>query len=126
MPSPKRPLSPHLQIYRWQWTMVYSILHRATGIVVSLGFVFLAMWLLALASGETYFSTIHGLLSTFFGQLFLFGWSWAIFYHLGNGIRHIIWDSGYWLDLKYAEYSGHITMVASFILTLLAWFIAYV
>ncbi len=100
MRSADRPLSPHLQIYRWQLTSVLSILHRATGVVLSAGALLLVWWLVAAASGPDAFEGVQDFLGSWFGLLLLFGWSLSLFYHLCNGIRHLVWDTGHALDLK--------------------------
>ncbi|WP_259780887.1 succinate dehydrogenase, cytochrome b556 subunit [Aestuariispira ectoiniformans] len=125
MSSENRPLSPHLQIYRWQWTMAYSILHRATGVALAVGALFLACWLIALAGGADDFNAVQAFSTSIIGRVLLLGWTWSLFYHLLNGIRHLVWDSGRWLDLKCAELSGHAAVAGSVILTLIAWAIAY-
>ena len=94
MSTPDRPLSPHLSVYRWPITMTLSILHRGTGVAMSVGLVVLAAWLVAAASGANEYAQITALLSTWVGKLFLIGWSFAFFYHLANGIRHLVWDTG--------------------------------
>ena len=120
-----RPLSPHLQVYRWQWSMAYSILNRATGIALAGGALFLFCWLTALASGVEEFTAVQDFAGSIIGRLLLLGWTWSLFYHLVNGIRHIVWDSGRWLDLKSAEISGHISLALSIVLTIVLWVLAY-
>ena len=92
MSQPSRPLSPHLQVYRWQVSNTLSILHRMTGVALSIGAVALVSWLLALAAGQASFLQLSGLFRSLIGQLLLLGWSFAFFYHLCNGIRHLAWD----------------------------------
>jgi succinate dehydrogenase / fumarate reductase cytochrome b subunit len=121
MKTQDRPLSPHLQIYRWQWTMLYSILHRATGVALSAGTLLLAWWLLALASGPDAFAVANGFVGSILGMLMLFGWTWALMYHLGNGIRHLVWDAGYGFDLDVAQKSGHAMAAVTGALTILIW-----
>lgn len=120
MPAP-RPLSPHLQIYRWQLTMVLSISHRATGIALSVGAVLLVFWLVAAARGPESFDAFQGFLGSWFGLLLLFGWSISLFYHLANGIRHLVWDTGYGLDLPSTYASGWAVLVITGALTVLSW-----
>ena len=83
-----RPLSPHLQVYRWQITMTMSILHRASGVALSVGAIVLTWWLTAAAVGGDYYAWVADILRSPVGLVFLAGWSLAFFYHLGNGIRH--------------------------------------
>ncbi len=100
MRSADRPLSPHLQIYRWQLTSVLSILHRATGVALSAGTILLVWWLVAAASGPEAYEGVQEFLGSWLGLLLLFGWSLSLFYHLCNGIRHLVWDTGHALDLE--------------------------
>jgi succinate dehydrogenase / fumarate reductase cytochrome b subunit len=124
MTMDKRPLSPHLQIYRWQLTMVLSILHRATGIALWVGTVPIVYWLVALASGPEAYDHAKLVLGSMLGQLAMFLWTWALFYHLGNGIRHLVWDAGYGLDLESVYKSGRAVVAASLALTFVTWLIA--
>lgn len=125
MSTDNRPLSPHLQIYKWQWTMAYSIFHRATGIALAVGTIFLTWWLVALAMGPESFATVQAFAGSIIGRLVLFGWTWALFYHFGNGIRHLFWDSGAGFDLEVAEKTGHAMLAFSVIATVAVWVIAY-
>lgn len=118
-----RPLSPHLQVYRLPLTALMSISHRATGVALSVGTLLLAWWLIAAATGAESFQTVQGFLGSWFGMLLMFGWSLALFYHMANGIRHLVWDAGYGFDIKQAEKMGRIVLVAAGGLTLLAWII---
>lgn len=120
----KRPLSPHLQVYKPQLTSVLSILHRGTGVALAIGTLLVTYWLSAIAGGEDSFNTANAILGSWFGSLVLFFWSWALFYHLSNGIRHLLWDSGYGLDLPSVYLSGKIMIGASFVLTVLLWLVA--
>ncbi len=120
-----RPLSPHLQVYRLQWTMVLSITHRITGVGLAFGTVLLVWWLVALAAGPEYFALVQRYLGSWIGRLLLFGCTWATFYHLCNGIRHLCWDAGWGLELDAARNSGAVAVVFSVLLTLVAWAIAY-
>ena len=117
----KRPLSPHLQIYRWQLTSVLSILHRATGIALTVGTLLLVWWLVAAANGPDSFESVQWFLGSWLGLLLLFGWSVALFYHLCNGIRHLWWDTGRGLDLRSVYASGWAVLAGTAILTILAW-----
>ncbi len=121
-----RPLSPHLQVYRPQLTSVLSILHRGTGVVLALGLLGLACWLLAIASGAEDYAAVQAFYGSFFGQLILFGWSYALFYHLCNGIRHLIWDSGRQLDIDSVYRGGWVMLGASFALTAICWIAALI
>jgi succinate dehydrogenase / fumarate reductase cytochrome b subunit len=94
-----RPLSPHLQVYKPQLTSVLSILHRITGAVLAVGTLLVTYWLSALAGGPETFASANAILGSVLGKIVLFFWSWALFYHLANGIRHLIWDTGVGFDL---------------------------
>jgi succinate dehydrogenase / fumarate reductase cytochrome b subunit len=119
----KRPLSPHLQIYRPQLTSVLSILHRATGVALSLGTLLIVYWLVAMATGPEAYDHAKLVLGSMLGQLFMFLWTWALFYHLCNGIRHLIWDAGYGFDMETVYKSGRVVVWTSVILTFLTWLI---
>jgi succinate dehydrogenase cytochrome b subunit len=106
MARSERPLSPHLQIYRWYLTMALSIGHRVTGIGLALGILLLTWWLLALASGPDAFATVQAAMHSWFGLLVLFVYTFVLFYHLGNGVRHLVWDAGYGFDPAIAYRSG--------------------
>jgi len=121
MMSDPRPLSPHLQIYRWQLTSVLSILHRFTGIALTVGTILLVWWLLAAANGPDAFASVQWFLGSWLGLLLLFGWSVALFYHLCNGIRHLWWDTGRGRDLPAVYASGWAVLAATALLTILAW-----
>jgi succinate dehydrogenase / fumarate reductase, cytochrome b subunit len=125
MPSHQRPLSPHLQIYRWQLTSVMSALHRGTGLALAGGTLLLAWWLIAAASGPAAFETVQGFIGSWLGRLLLLGWSWSLFYHLVNGIRHLAWDAGFGFELKVVYITGWTVVALSFALTLIAWIAGY-
>ena len=125
MSSGNRPLSPHLQVYRFQWTMLLSISHRITGVGLAVGTLLLVYWLAAAAAGPEAFATAQAVVGSFIGRLFLFGWTFALFYHLCNGIRHLVWDAGYGFELDDAYRSGLMVAGASAALTLLSWVLGY-
>jgi succinate dehydrogenase / fumarate reductase cytochrome b subunit len=116
-----RPISPHLGIYRWQLTSVLSILHRATGVALSAGSVLLVWWLVAVAAGEPAYTQTRHFLGSPVGVVLLFGWSASLFYHLCNGIRHLVWDSGHALDLRSTYLGGWLVVAATVLLTAAAW-----
>ncbi|TVS13191.1 MAG: succinate dehydrogenase, cytochrome b556 subunit [Wenzhouxiangella sp.] len=124
MSSTKRPMSPHLQVYRPQLTSVLSITHRITGVVLSAGLVVVVAWLLALAAGAEAFASFNSLLATAPGLILLAAWTLAMFYHLLNGIRHLCWDAGWLLDLRGAYASGWVVVALAFILTAVIWGVA--
>ena len=119
-----RPMSPHLQIYRPQLTSILSIVHRMTGVGLMLGAVLVVWWLLAAATGADYFATVDGLLTSWIGYLVLLGSTWALAYHLLNGIRHLFWDMGYGFEIETVERSGMAVLVGSGVLTVLLWLFA--
>lgn len=121
MAKTARPLSPHIQIYSWKFTMLLSILHRATGIALAAGTLLLVYWLSAAASGAAAFADAQGFIGSWFGILLLLGFSYALFFHLCNGIRHLFWDAGYGFELTTAWSSALVTVAASVILTAVAW-----
>lgn len=119
----QRPLSPHLQVYRWQLTSVLSILHRLTGVGLSLSIPFLVVWLGALAGGRETFDYVLGWYAHPFGLYVLAKILWAFMYHLLNGIRHLAWDGGYGFTLSATYRSGWLVVVSSLGLTALIWMI---
>lgn len=119
-----RPLSPHLQVYKLPLTGMLSITHRATGVVLAIGTLLVTYWLAAIAGGEESFNSANAILGSWFGKLVLFGWTWALFYHLSNGIRHLLWDIGFGFDIPTANLTSKIVVGASFVLTILLWIIA--
>jgi succinate dehydrogenase / fumarate reductase cytochrome b subunit len=121
MTHDKRPLSPHLQIYRPQLTSVLSIFHRFTGVVLSIGFIWLVVWLVALAVGGEYISNIHFFWKSFFGKFLLLGFLFSFSYHFFNGIRHLFWDVGLGLDIKTVYSSGWATLIFSTMFTFFIW-----
>ncbi|MBK20111.1 MAG: succinate dehydrogenase, cytochrome b556 subunit [Rhodospirillaceae bacterium] len=121
MDTRERPLSPHLQVYKPQLTSTLSILHRITGVALSAGTLLLVWWLIAAAMGGGAYTTVQMVVGSWIGQLMLFGWSFALFYHLCNGIRHLFWDIGKGLDLPAAYRSGWIVISSSIVLTLCSW-----
>ena len=124
MSNHDRPLSPHLSIYRWPITMVSSILHRATGIAMAVGFIVLVAWLFDAASGPEAYAVFLGAMNTLIGKLLLIGWSFAFFYHLANGVRHLVWDTGRGLEKEQATASAWLVIIASIVLTAAFWLVA--
>ncbi len=120
-----RPLSPHLQVYRPQLTSFTSIMHRLTGIGLSVGLLYLVCWLVAAASGLAAFDTLQSFNGSIIGRLLLLGWTIAFFYHLLNGIRHLAWDAGWGFELPAATKSGTAVLIGTALLTIAAWVIGY-
>lgn len=123
---PSRPLSPFMlgQYYRFQWTSLLSFIHRITGMGLSAGTLLVALWLIAVAAGPQWYGLIEPHLKAWYGQIVIAAWTWSLMYHLGNGIRHLFWDFGLGFDLKTAERSGYLVVVASLVLTAGAWLVA--
>jgi succinate dehydrogenase / fumarate reductase cytochrome b subunit len=126
MPPAPRPLSPHLQIYRPQLTSILSITHRATGVALAAGTLLLVYWLMAAALGPDSFADAQALIGSWLGYLVLFGWSFSLFFHLANGLRHLAWDAGYGFALDQVYASGWVVIGASVGLTVLAWIVGLV
>ncbi|MCF7220595.1 succinate dehydrogenase, cytochrome b556 subunit [Marilutibacter chinensis] len=124
MANPQRPLSPHLQVYRWQVQMVTSILHRVTGMVLAAGSLLLAWGLIALAAGPESWAGFTGFARSGLGFLILFGWSWSLAYHLLNGIRHLIQDAGFAYSIPAFVRNSWISIFGSLVLTGLVWVVA--
>jgi succinate dehydrogenase / fumarate reductase cytochrome b subunit len=111
-----RPLSPHLQIYRWPITMAASITHRATGIALAAGYVLLAWWLIAASLGPDAYGFFGRLAGTIVGEIILFGFLWSLAYHLLNGIRHLAWDIGYGFRVPTAQITAALVYLGSLLL----------
>ncbi len=119
-----RPLSPHLQVYQPQLTSVLSILHRGTGVALALGTPLLVYWLTAAAAGPDAYASAESFFGNWFVQLLLFGWTFALFYHLCNGIRHLIWDLGFGFEVDTVYKTGKGVVLAAAVLTVLTWILA--
>ncbi len=124
MSSNNRPLSPHLDVYRLPLTALLSVVHRGTGAALSIGSIALVYWLMALAGGEAAFSSAQAFMGSILGRLMLFGWTFALFFHLCNGIRHLFWDAGYGFEKETVKTSSFIVLAAAGFLTLLVWVVA--
>ncbi|MGH8551188.1 MAG: succinate dehydrogenase, cytochrome b556 subunit [Methylococcales bacterium] len=116
-----RPLSPHLQIYRLPLTAILSITHRATGVVITLGMIYLVVWLMGIAEGASAFQNTQAFLDSGFGLLLLFLWTFALFFHFVHGIRHLIWDTGMTFGRDEMDRNAVIELVAAAGLTLVVW-----
>lgn len=121
MTASNRPLSPFLQVYRLHLTMVLSGLHRITGFFLVIGSFLLVYWYLAVAAGGETYATMQWLYGSMLGLLALFGWTFCLFYHLCNGVRHLFWDAGIGFAYETACASGLAVAVASGVLTVLSW-----
>jgi succinate dehydrogenase / fumarate reductase cytochrome b subunit len=121
----KRPLSPHLQIYKPMLTMMMSIVHRITGSALYLGTLLLVWWLVAAASGPNAYATVQWFMETLIGRLLLFGYTWALIHHALGGIRHLIWDLGYGFGPAEREWLTAANLAGSIVLTIVLWIVGY-
>jgi succinate dehydrogenase / fumarate reductase, cytochrome b subunit len=117
-------MSPHLQVWRWHVTMLTSILHRVTGVGLYLGGLIAAAWAISLAAGPETYETFKAVLGSPLGKFVMFGMTLSVFYHLANGVRHLVWDLGYALDLKSANSSAYAVFGFTIAATLATWAIA--
>ena len=120
-----RPLSPHLQVYKMILTMLMSVVHRITGGALYFGTLLLVVWLLAIAAGEytRFYIIVSSLYSSWFGQLVLFGYSWALIHHMLGGFRHFVWDLGYGFSKEASNTMAKLTIIGSVIITIMLWII---
>lgn len=121
MSNSGRPLSPHLSVYRWPVTMALSILHRATGVALSVGLIVFAWWLFAASSGTAAHASFVAAIDSTIGRLVLLGWTYAFFFHLANGVRHLFWDAGYGFERAQANASAWFVLFAAAALTIVYW-----
>jgi succinate dehydrogenase / fumarate reductase cytochrome b subunit len=124
MATQNRPLSPYL-IYRPQISSVLSFLHRITGVALAVGSLLLVYWIIAAAVGPEAFATAQALIGSIIGRILLLGWTFALFFHLANGIRHLFWDMGWGFEIRTMTVTGWIVVVASLLLTVIAWILGY-
>lgn len=117
----QRPLSPHLQVYRWQYTMALSVLHRATGVALSIGLLLFTYWLVTLAAGREAYADARMVFAHPLTRVALIGFSFAFFYHLLNGVRHLTWDAGHGLERKSARASGWVAFLGAIVATIFFW-----
>ena len=125
MPATERPLSPHIQIYRPQITSGLSIFHRITGVALTLGTLLLTWWLVSAAYGPEAFATAQAFLGSLIGQLVLWGFTFAVFYHLANGVRHLLWDFGWGFELEQVRFSGIVMLAFAAVSTLVTLIAGY-
>tara|TARA_Y100000590_G_C15139757_1_gene795638 strand:- start:72 stop:458 length:387 start_codon:yes stop_codon:yes gene_type:complete len=121
MKDSQNPLSPHIQIYRWQISSLLSITHRITGIVNLLALVFIFFWLIFLSLGESNYEIFLSIINSFIGKFILIGFTWSMTFHLLSGIRHLAWDLGYGFEIKIANISGVLVIISSLFLTIIFW-----
>jgi len=121
----KRPLSPHISIYKPIPTMVVSIVHRLTGAVLYLGTLLLVWWLIGAATSEAYFNYVNSFIGSILGRLILFGFTWALIQHTLGGIKHLFWDVGYGFEKEFSTKIAWLTVIASPLLTVAIWYVGY-
>ncbi len=125
MATRNRPLSPHLQVYRLPFDAILSISHRITGVILCFGAVLLTYWLMAATYGPEAFATAQSILGSWFGLLVLLGVVFSLWYHLANGMRHLLWDTGRGLELDQLRTSGIAVIAIAAVLTLGTFILAY-
>ncbi|MXY14578.1 MAG: succinate dehydrogenase, cytochrome b556 subunit [Proteobacteria bacterium] len=123
--DPDRPVSPHLQIYRWPLAMVISILHRITGAALAVGALLLVVILLSIAVGPGAYDVLRTYISTGPGQAFLILWTLALFLHLFNGVRHLVFDAGLGFGIEATRISGIVVLLATVVFTVAVWLVAW-
>lgn len=121
----RRPLSPHLQVYKPQISSATSIFHRITGCALGVGTILMTLWLICAASGDGAFSVVQAFFASWIGILILFAFTVALFYHFCNGIRHLAWDAGKGFEIPDMHRSGKLVFAATVILTVVFWVIAF-
>lgn len=117
----RRPLSPHIQVYRWPLSMALSILHRVSGVALGVGTLLLTWWLVAAVSSDDVFDRAQWFMGSPIGLLLLFGWSVALIFHFFSGIRHLVWDAGFGFDAPAYNTSGWAVLIATGVCTVLVW-----
>lgn len=121
-----RPLSPHLQVYRLPFTAITSISHRISGALLAAGSLVLVYWVAAVAAGAERYATASAVLGSVPVRLLMFVWTFILFYHMCNGVRHLFWDAGYGFDLAVAQRSGQAVIGGAVALTLITWLIVLI
>ncbi len=113
------PLSPHLQIYKWQISSLLSITHRIVGVINFFAIILICIWAIMLVFGENSYSILNTILNSGFGKFLTISLCWTFSFHILNELRHLIWDAGYGFDLKISKITGIIAFIGSFVLTIL-------
>ncbi len=119
----KNPLSPHLQIYKWQISSLLSISHRIVGVINLLAITLICVWTVSLLLGESNYDSIKLFLNSFFGKFLIISLCWSFSFHILNEIRHLAWDLGYGFDINISKITGILVMVGSFFLTIIFYLI---
>jgi succinate dehydrogenase / fumarate reductase cytochrome b subunit len=125
-PVRERPMSPHLSVWRWHITMATSIAHRATGVALYAGALIMAAWAITLAQGPAAYACFKSLLGSPLGLIVMFALTVSFFYHLANGIRHLVWDAGHGFDLKSANASGVFVFAFAAVASVVVWVVAFI
>ncbi len=125
MANPTRPLSPHLSIYRPQITSVLSILHRMTGVALYAGLGLIIIFLVVVGYYPENYGLLHECLASIVGRVLLFGWTFSLYFHFFNGIRHLTWDMGKGFDIPTVHKSGWVVVLFTFLATFFSWMMAY-
>ena len=123
MQNNNNPLSPHLEIYKWQISSLLSISHRIVGVINILAITLICIWTLSLLVGENSYEITKLFLKSLFGKFIIVSLCWTFSFHILNEVRHLIWDIGYGFDLKVAKITGALAFFGSFILTILFYLI---
>tara|TARA_B000000532_G_C18553400_1_gene270951 strand:- start:68 stop:454 length:387 start_codon:yes stop_codon:yes gene_type:complete len=123
MQNKNNPLSPHLQIYKWQISSLLSITHRIVGVINILAITLICIWVLSLLLGESNYEITQVFLKSFFGKFIIVFLCWTFSFHILNEIRHLVWDMGYGFDLKITKITGVLAFVGSFVFTILFYLI---
>ena len=123
MEKNKNPLSPHLQIYKWQISSLLSITHRIIGIVNTLAITLVCFWVVSLLLGQSSYEIVKIFFETIFGKFLAIALCWSFSFHILNELRHLAWDAGYGYDIKIAKITGILSFIGSFVLTILFYFI---
>ena len=123
MQNDNNPLSPHLQIYKWQISSLLSITHRIVGVINILAITLICIWTLSLLVGENSYEITHLFLKSLFGKFIIVFLCWSFSFHILNEIRHLIWDAGYGFDPKISKITGYVTLILSFLLATIIYLI---
>ena len=121
MKDNQNPISPHLQIYRWNISSLLSITHRIAGVVNLLALILMFLWLLTFSLGESNYELFLVVINSFAGKFILIGFSWSMSFHIFSGLRHLAWDMGYGFEIKTANISGVIVIISSLAMTTIFW-----
>jgi len=121
----RRPLSPHLQVYKWPVSMALSICHRGTGIALAAGTLLMTWWLVAAMASDSAFAVVQGFLASWLGVLVLLGWSATLIFHLLTGLRHLVWDAGWGFDDRIYRVTGWVVIAITVALVLVVWIVGF-